>query len=233
MVKRKRVLDDGNGVAGSMTWIVIRASGFIAYLLLATSAVWGLTVSSNLLGRSASKKGLTFMHESLAVGSLLATGLHMLFLYLDEFVEFGSKEIFVPGASAWEPLSVAFGVVAFYGLALITASFYIRKAIGQKAWRFIHFGSFGVFVGAALHGIMAGTDTQTPIGIGIYVGSILIILALAVVRALTVGQQVTRAPRSRPTPNAESDSDDSTEAGTASARASRSRPTPQPAESGS
>ena len=214
-----------------MTWIVIRASGFIAYLLLATSAVWGLTVSSNLLGRSASKKGLTFMHESLAVGSLLATGLHMLFLYLDEFVEFGSKEIFVPGASVWEPLSVAFGVVAFYGLALITASFYIRKAIGQKAWRFIHFGSFGVFVGAALHGIMAGTDTQTPIGIGIYVGSILIILA--VVRALTVGQQVTRAPRSRPTPNAESDSDDSTEAGTASARASRSRPTPQPAESGS
>ena len=116
MVERERVLDDGNGVAGSMTWIIIRASGFIAYLLLAASAIWGLTVSSNLLGRSASKRGVTFMQESLAVGSLLATGLHMLFLYLDEFVEFSSKEIFFPGASAWKPLSVAFGVVAFYGL---------------------------------------------------------------------------------------------------------------------
>ena len=183
-----------------MTWIVIRASGFIAYLLLAMSAMWGLAVSTDLLGRSASKKGLTFMHESLAVGSLLATAIHMLFLYLDEFVEFGPKEIFVPGASSWEPLSVAFGVVAFYALFLITASFYVRKAIGQKAWRFIHFGSFGVFVGAALHGVMAGTDTGTPAGIGIYVGSIVIILALAVVRAITAGQPASSPRPPRPIP---------------------------------
>ncbi|MDH5371503.1 MAG: ferric reductase-like transmembrane domain-containing protein [Acidimicrobiia bacterium] len=186
-----------------MTWIVIRASGFIAYLLLAMSAMWGLAVSTDLLGRSASKKGLTFMHESLAVGSLLATAIHMLFLYFDEFVDFGPREIFVPGASNWEPLSVAFGVIAFYALFLITVSFYVRKAIGQKAWRFIHFGSFGVFVGAALHGMMAGTDTGTPAGIGIYVGSIVIILALAMVRAITAGQPTSSArhsPRPRPTP---------------------------------
>jgi len=193
-----------------MTWIVIRASGFIAYLLLALSAMWGLAISTDLLGRSASKKGLTFMHESMAVGSLLATGLHMLFLYLDEFVEFGPRELFVPGASVWEPLSVAFGVVAFYGLIVITASFYIRKAIGQKAWRLVHFGSFGVFIGSALHGIMAGTDTGTPIGIGIYVGSIVIILALAAVRTITAGKPAEPA-----------------------ARGSRTRPTPRQAESGS
>lgn len=206
-----------------MTWIVIRASGFIAYILLALSAMWGLAISSNLLGRSTSKKTLTFMHESLAVGSLLATALHMLFLYLDEFVEFGPREIFVPGASVWEPLSVSFGVVAFYGLVLITASFYVRKAIGQKAWRFIHFGSFGVFLGAALHGIMAGTDSGTPAGIGIYVGSIVIILALAAVRSITAGQPASPAPRpSRPRPavrEPESDSNETAQPGPASARA--------------
>jgi len=189
-----------------MTWIVIRAAGFVAYLLLALSAIWGLVVSTDMLGRSASKKTLTFMHESLAVGSLLATAVHMLFLYLDEFVEFGPKDLFVPGVSEWEPLSVAFGVVAFYGLVLITVSFYVRRFIGQKAWRFIHFGSFGVFVGAATHGIMAGTDTATPVGIGIYAGSIVIIVALAVVRTLMTGAPARPAGRTpRPGPPSAAD----------------------------
>ena len=76
-----------------MTWEIIRASGFIAYMLLAGSVIWGLLLSSKLLGRSVSAKGLTYLHEGLAIGSLLATFTHMVALYLDEYVEFGVQAL--------------------------------------------------------------------------------------------------------------------------------------------
>jgi DMSO/TMAO reductase YedYZ heme-binding membrane subunit len=68
------------------------------------------------------------------------------------------------------------GIAAFYGLVLVSTSFYLKRWIGQKAWRSIHFASLGVFVASLLHGIWAGTDTRAPILIGLYAGSALTVL---------------------------------------------------------
>jgi hypothetical protein len=73
---------------------------------------------------------------------------------------------------------VALGIVALYGLGLVTVSFYVKRWIGQRVWRSLHFASFGVFLSALLHGITAGTDTRAPIMLGLYLGSALIVSIL-------------------------------------------------------
>ena len=45
---------------------------------------------------------------------------------------------------------------------LVLLSFYVRKRIGQKTWRRLHYVSFLAFLAATAHGLMAGTDTSAP-----------------------------------------------------------------------
>ena len=196
----------------SVEWMAIRGSGLIAFVLLAGSTIWGLLISTKVLGRSVKAKPVAYFHESLAIGSLVATGIHMFFLYNHDYIEYTYRELFLPGASTFEPLAVALGVVAFYSMLIISVSFYVKKWIGQNAWRAIHMASFGTFVGAALHGIFSGTDTGHPIVAGTYVASSSIVLMLLVVRlaqaaappqrsrsARSPGQRAGRTPAERNT----------------------------------
>ncbi len=177
--------------------MAIRGSGIIAFLLLAGSTIWGLLITTKVLGRAVKAKPVAWFHESLAIGSLVATGVHMYFLFNHDFIDFGYRSLFVPGASAWRPLAVALGVVAFYTLFVITASFYVKKWIGQNAWRAIHMTAFGTFVAAALHGIFSGTDTSHPVVLGTYVASLAIVVLLMIVRiAQAMAPAPARTPRS-------------------------------------
>lgn len=182
-----------------MTWILIRTTGFVAYAFLSAAAIWGLLVSTKILGRNASPKSMTYVHESLSMAAILATIGHLGFLYLDDFVEFGPRELLVPGASGWRPTAVALGIFAFYGLVVITASFYVRTRIGQRRWRLLHFASFGVFVSALAHGITAGSDTGTLFATVLYSASATAVLFLVVLRGFLV-RAASSAPATRRQP---------------------------------
>jgi hypothetical protein len=201
----------------SVEWMAIRGSGIIAFVLLAGSTVWGLLITTKVLGRAVKAKPVAWFHESLAIGSLVATGIHMYFLFNHDYIDFGYRSLLMPGASAWRPLAVALGVVAFYTMFVITVSFYVRKWIGQNAWRAIHMTSFGTFVAAALHGIFSGTDSSHPVVMGTYIASLAIVVLLMVIRIAQAAASPARPARA------------------ASARPGRTGPTPnkvaEPAES--
>ncbi len=186
----------------SVEWMAIRASGIIAFLLLAGSTIWGLLISTKVLGRAVKAKGVAWFHESLGIGSLVATGIHMYFLFNHDYIDFGYRAIFVPGASAWRPLAVALGVAAFYMMFLITVSFYVKKWIGQNVWRVIHMMSFGTFIGAGLHGVFSGTDTSHPVVIGMYAGSLALVAMLMAIRIVQAAapQRPARSARQRREP---------------------------------
>lgn len=181
----------------NIEWVVIRGSGLVAFGLVAASTIWGLMVSTKLFGRAIKAKPLTWFHESLGLGALVATGVHMVALTMDQYVEFGWVDVLVPGLAAWQPTAVALGVTSFYGLAIVTLSFYAKGLIGQKAWRTIHFLAFGTFAGALIHGILAGTDTTNPIVTGLYVGSGVLVVGLLILRIAQQRATNTAPPRAR------------------------------------
>ncbi|NNF68158.1 MAG: hypothetical protein HKN01_00170, partial [Acidimicrobiia bacterium] len=145
-----------------MMWFVIRGSGIAAFAFLAISTIWGLLLSGGYAKRLVKAKPLTYAHESLAVASIVATVIHVVALGFDSFVHFGFLELFVPGFSSYRTLAVSLGIIAFYGLLVVSGSFYMKKRIGQKAWRAIHYTSFGLFFATAAHGLMAGADSTVP-----------------------------------------------------------------------
>lgn len=174
----------------NIEWILIRGSGIVAFGLLATATIWGLLLSTKLLGISVKPKGLTQFHESLGLGALVATVVHMVALGVDDYVEFGIRELLVPGASVWRPLATSLGVMAFYATVIVSLSFYAKRWIGQNRWRAIHYLSFGTFLASLLHGILAGSDRTHPLVMGIYVTSLALVIGLLVYRYL--GNDFTR-----------------------------------------
>lgn len=181
----------------SLEWLLIRGSGLAAFVLLAMAVLWGLLISTRVLGRAAGAKPVTWFHESLSIGALVAAAVHAVALGLHDFVDFTWTEVFVPGVAAWRPVAVAFGVVAFYALAVITLSFYLKPLIGQRAWRALHTLSFGVYVAALAHGLLAGTDRAHPAVVAMYAA---LTAATVLLIAIRVSQSLAPAPAARRPP---------------------------------
>jgi len=93
----------------------------------------------------------------------LGLALHVGALLLDPTLHFGIASVLAPFASAWRPAAVAAGVVAGWLTLVLALSFRMRKRIGQKGWRRLHYASFAAFALALGHALAAGTDLK---GIG-------------------------------------------------------------------
>lgn len=184
----------------NITWFIIRGSGLVAYGLLALATIWGLLLSTKVLGKSAKTKSLAWFHESLGLGAVLATAVHMGSLVADNFIHFGAAELLIPGASGWEPLGVALGVMALYGAVFVTGSFYVKHWIGQTAWRAIHFMSFGAFAASTAHGVMVGTDSGGTLGFATYAVPAIVVTMLLVVRIAMTRAPAVPVRTRRPTP---------------------------------
>ena len=143
----------------SLAWYASRILGFLAYLALAVSVVYGLLLSTGILDAIAHRTVSLSLHQDLSAIALALTGLHGSLLALDTFVPQSVIELAVPFAGPYRPVWVGAGQVAFYLMVVVYVSFYLRRRIGQRGWRLLHYTTFLAFVGATAHGLMSGTDT--------------------------------------------------------------------------
>ena len=173
----------------NLTWYVARASGMVAWAVLAASVVWGLLMSSRLVRQWIKNSWLLDLHRWLAGLACVFTGLHVVAIMSDTYVHFGLASVLVPLASHWHPLAVAYGVASLYLLAAVEITSLLRRRIGNRLWRALHFLSFPLFLSATAHGLSAGTDARIPM---VTLGAVLVTAAVA---TLTVLRAQAAAPQ--------------------------------------
>lgn len=156
-------------------WYVARSGGIVALVLSGASVVWGLLLGTKYLGRAAKPKWLLDLHRFLGALTVVFTAIHMVALVLDEFVTFTLADLLIPFASEWQPANVAWGVVSFWLLIAVQGSSMVMHRIPRSWWKGIHFSSYAMFVTGLVHGLLAGTDADSPVfllGMGGLVGLI-------------------------------------------------------------
>jgi methionine sulfoxide reductase heme-binding subunit len=145
-------------------WYIARAAGLVAFAFL-TASVWlGLAMSTKLLSNRR-QKTLFGWHQTLMWTALSMLVLHGAALILDPVMHFGLQAVVVPGLAPWRPLAVGSGVVAGWLALTLATSFHVRRRIGQKRWRLLHYASFAAFILAVGHAINVGTDLQGARGL--------------------------------------------------------------------
>jgi len=166
----------------SVPWLFERLFGFMAYIAVTMSVVYGLLLSTKILDAIAHRPVSFALHQDLAAFGLGLAGLHGVLLGLDKSVPFTLAEILVPGMAPHAPLAVAAGQVAFYLMAIVTLSFYARRRIGQRAWRTLHYVTFLAFAGSTIHGIASGSDGGSLWVQALYLGSMALVAFLLTYR---------------------------------------------------
>jgi len=167
-------------------WLIARASGLTAYIVLTAALLAGLTVKSRPFGRAVRAASATDVHRFLTLVALGALVVHGTALAFDRTVHIGAAGLFVPGLSAYRSAAVAAGVLSAELTVLVVASFSLRARIGMRNWRRLHWATYLVFVAATVHGLAAGTDSARPWAFDLYLGAIGAVVFAAAWRALTV-----------------------------------------------
>jgi sulfoxide reductase heme-binding subunit YedZ len=145
--------------AGSQDlWYVSRASGLT--LLILFSAVMVLGVASRL--GSAPRRWPRFVfpevHRTLALFSVAFLVLHVLTAILDPFVTIGWAATVLPFASGYRTLAIGLGTLAVdLGGAVIITSL-VRRRLGFRTWRAVHWLAYLAWPVAFVHSLTAGSD---------------------------------------------------------------------------
>lgn len=175
-----------------LAWYTARVTGFVAYGAIAGSVVYGLLLSTRLLDAIAHRPVTFHLHRDLALVGLGLSALHGVVLLADRTFAFTFAAIAVPFASPYAAVAVGIGQVAFYLVAVVTVSFYVRGRIGQRAWRAVHYATFLAFVGVTAHGIAAGSDSGQAWAAWIYLAPIAAVVFLVTYRiAVAVAERRT------------------------------------------
>lgn len=175
-------------------WLLARASGVTAYVLLTGAMVAGLVLKSRPFGRAVRTASVTDVHRFLTLSALGALGLHGVALTLDQTIRMPLAGLVVPGASPYRPTAVAFGVVAAELTAVIVASFWLRRRIGARNWRRLHWATYLVFLAATAHGLLAGTDSSRPWALDLYLGAVGAVVFATAWRALATPARPSPTP---------------------------------------
>ena len=173
-------------------WYLSRASGLVAWALLAGAVLWGLLLSTRVFDRNPSPKWFTDLHRFLGGSAVVFVAIHVGTILADTYVHFGPAAVLVPLASKWHPVAVAWGVIAMWLLAAVEVSSLAMRHLPRRAWRAIHMSSYALFVSATLHGLSAGPDTRKQ------VFELVLSATLAVVTLLVLVRIATRKSKARP-----------------------------------
>jgi predicted ferric reductase len=185
------------GLAGSMAgttpkvfWYLSRSTALVSMGILWASMMLGVGITNKMARLWPGAPAAFALHEYLSLLGLGFAAFHGLILLGDHYANFSLSQILVPfTTSNFHPFWVGLGQLGFYTWAIVAASFYIRKSIGQGTWRLLHYVSFFTYLAAMFHGITSGTDTSLSWVQGFYwlTGASLLFLFIArVVNSLTL-----------------------------------------------
>jgi predicted ferric reductase len=166
-------------------WFVARASGLVAWALCTLAVVWGLALSTRLLGKRPAPAWLLDLHRFLGGLATVFVVVHVAGLVADSYTHFGVADLFVPLASSWKPGPVAWGIAAFYLLLAVELTSLARRRLPARLWRLVHITSLPLWVISTVHLFTAGTDARNPAVQWAALASTAAVIFLTLVRALS------------------------------------------------
>ena len=173
-------------------WHLSRASGIVTWGFLIASALWGILLATRVLKPYDRPAWLLDLHSWLGTITIFGTALHLAALVGDSYVHFGTADLFVPFATSWKPLAVAWGIIAMYLLIVVQVTSWTMKKIPKSLWRMLHMLSYGLFVTVSIHAFSAGTDRANHFFQAFGVAIITVMVGATAIRVLYAGKPRTR-----------------------------------------
>ncbi|WAL64111.1 ferric reductase-like transmembrane domain-containing protein [Amycolatopsis cynarae] len=180
-----------SAVGSEAFWDFGRGSGVVALLLLTTSVVLGVSARSGRPLPGLPRFAVTEVHRNVSLLASVFLGLHVVLLLFDPYAQLRLFDLVLPFAGNYRPFWQGLGTVALDLMVALVVTSLLRHRIGRRAWRAVHWASYGLWPVALLHSLGTGTDSATPWFLGVNALCVLAVLG-------TLGWRLsTRFPKRR------------------------------------
>ncbi len=144
-----------------LLWYTTRGAGAVSLVLLSGVVVLGLLARLRFETRGWPRFLSAAVHGDLALMTLVFLLLHIITAVVDPFTHLGLVAAVVPFGSSYRTFWLGLGTIAVELLLAIIATSLLRRHIGARTWRGIHWLAYASWPIAVLHGIGTGTDSTS------------------------------------------------------------------------
>lgn len=168
--------------SGSVTWYVSRASGVVSLAFLTASVLLGIVTSFRWSSPNWPRFVVEFVHRNVSLLVVLFVAVHVVVVVADSFAPIGVLDAFVPFVSAYRPLWLGFGAIAFDLVVALVVTSLLRHRLGYRSWRIVHWLAYLCWPIAVLHGLGTGSDTKSDAILAVTAVCVVLVLVAAGLR---------------------------------------------------
>jgi sulfoxide reductase heme-binding subunit YedZ len=139
-------------------WYTTRGAGAVSLVLLSAVVVLGLLARVRFETKAWPRFLSAAVHGDLALMTLVFLLLHIVTAVVDPFTHLGLVAAVVPFGSYYRTVWLGLGTIAFELLIAIVVTSLLRRFIGARVWRGIHWLAYASWPIAVIHGVGTGTD---------------------------------------------------------------------------
>src|SRR5215469_17604276 len=141
-------------------WLVSRASGLVLLVLFSIIMVLGVATRTGATARRWPRFAVAELHRNLSLFAVALLVLHVATALLDPYVSISAIAAVLPFTSHYETLAIGAGTLAvdLGGAVLITSL--LRRKLGLRAWRAVHYVAYLAWPFAFVHAFSAASYDQ-------------------------------------------------------------------------
>ncbi len=143
-------------------WYLTRATGGVALLLLTASVVLGILGSIRFsVAPRWPRFAIDTLHRDTSLLVIVLVVLHVITTVLDGFAPISLIDGLIPFRSPYRPLWLGLGTLSFDLLIALVVTSLLRRRLGYRSWRAVHWLAYASWPVAVLHTLGTGTDVKS------------------------------------------------------------------------
>ena len=168
--------------ASTALWYASRATGITSLVLLSAVVLLGITVNRQGRLPGLPRFAVTGLHRNLSLIAVVFVAVHVVTAVADSYVSISLAAAVIPFVSSYEPFWLGLGAVSLDLLAAVIVTSLVRSRIPRRAWRMVHWLSYGMYPVAVVHSIGSSTDLQSGWRLAVTVSCVAAVAGAAVFR---------------------------------------------------
>src|SRR4029077_11230972 len=126
-----------------MMWYLARGAGVVALIALTASVVLGITASTRWRSKRWPRFAVESVHRDVALIATVVLVIHIAAVVLDSYVNVSLKDVVVPFGSSYKPFFIGLGALSVDLTLAVLVSSGVRKHIGRRVWKLVHWLAYG------------------------------------------------------------------------------------------
>lgn len=147
----------------SLLWYTTRATGLVALLFLTVVFALGMLTAVRVGGERVPRFVLSGLHRNLTLAGLGFLAVHIVTAVADTYAPIGVLDVVVPLASAYRPVWLGMGALAFDVLIVLTVTSLLRARMRYRSWRILHWTAYACWALLVVHALGTGSDVRTSL----------------------------------------------------------------------